>query len=112
MLSRVHTVLWVGVAVVLSLCGGLALYEWYRVGIEANPQVIARYPFGSEGSAAGVSAYSSASAYARNALQTWVFAFGLLGIVLFAAQRKSTKLLFVSYAVFGLAYIGRVAGAL
>ena len=111
-MTRVFTVVWVLLAFALLFVGSLSFYEWYQVGIAAKPEVIAQYPFGSEGPVAGDAIYASASAYARKALHTGLFALPALCVVLVIGRAKSPRLLAVCYAVVIVAYAGRATGAL
>ena len=48
----------------------LSLYEWWTIGVLADPAVIAEYHFGSEAMMGeGGAHYASAALYARTALQ-------------------------------------------
>jgi len=109
---RAHLAFAVALAVYLLLGGGLSLLEWYRVAVVASPEVLAQYPFGSEGPVAGNASYASASAYGRSALRTWLFSFALLGVVLVATRQKSGVLLAGCYVLFVLAWFGRATSVL
>lgn len=111
-MSQPHKILGLLLACGLVLIGLLNFYEWYRVGVVASPEVLAQYPFGAEGPPAAYPAYASASAYASDALHTWLFAVVLLLVLVIGVVARSSKLLFGCYAVFLLAIAGRAAGAL
>lgn len=110
--TALHRLLWLLLACYLLLAGSLSFYEWYRVGVIASPEVLSQYPFGAEGPAAGDPAYANALAYARRALQTWLFAALVFAVLVLGARKRSAKVLFACYAVVLLAVGGRAAGAL
>jgi hypothetical protein len=52
-----------------AIYGAISLWEWWSIGVVADPATIAGYHFGSESMVAhGGAKYSSAAAYARSSL--------------------------------------------
>ena len=73
--------------------------EWYRVGVEANPAVIADYHFGSEAMLnRGGSAYAAPEAYASSCLLGLAAGIPILGLFAVAWWRRSLSLTVSAYA--------------
>ena len=111
-MSHKYIILFILVGFWLALLGTITLYEWVRVGWVANPEVLAQYPFGAEGPVAGNPAYASAEAYAHNALQTLLIAFGLLGVLVIAVRREWPMLAWLACALAVAVAVARFSNAL
>ncbi len=88
----------------LALLTFIAWYEWYRIGVVADPDVIAGYYFGSEAMIGhGGKHYASAAMYARSALFSGFFLTPVLAAFLVAEIKGERKYTLASYVLFGFA---------
>jgi hypothetical protein len=84
----------------------IGIGEWCRVGVVANPNDIAHYPFSSEGPVAGVWYYQKPELYASHSLVTALLMVpALVGLVI-AVRRRTTASIVVAY---GLILLGIIA---
>lgn len=79
----------------LGVFTGIALYEWWVVGVNGDPEVLSQYPFGAE----GFPQYSSPQTYARHQLMGAFMAIALSAVFIAAWFRKSGVVLGGAYAI-------------
>ena len=82
------------------------LSEWYSVGVEADPETIKNYYFGSETMVGhGGWGYKSAELYARSALIQGLVAVAITTIFVVAAIRRHAVLIWSGYSLLILAIV-------
>jgi hypothetical protein len=84
---------WLVLVLYFALFSLVLLREWYVVGYVADPAILATYPFGSEGPAAGARNYANAEIYARTAALNGLASTTLLLMALVAGWCRSRRLL-------------------
>jgi hypothetical protein len=82
-------------ALLLGAFTGMALYEWWVVGVAGDPEVLSQYPFGTE----GFPQYSSPQKYATYQLVGAAVAIALSAVFIGAWFRRSGVILAGAYAI-------------
>jgi len=84
---------WVALLICLALYTLLLLREWYVVGVVADPSVLSKYPFASEGPAASARNYASAETYSRTAALHGLASTAFMLMTVIAGWRRSKVML-------------------
>ncbi|HEX9950820.1 MAG TPA: hypothetical protein VGB53_03560 [Rubricoccaceae bacterium] len=85
---------------IVLLFGALCLSEWYKIGIEANPETIEGYHFGAEVMIEnGGEKYRSAETYASASLTRGLLALGVAVVFSVAVARRNGAVALAGYAL-------------
>jgi uncharacterized membrane protein len=90
-------------AILLLVTNG---YEWWSIGLAANPVAVASYPFGSEEAMGeGGEYYANAQYYAR-AMLIWTVALAaIVAVFIWAVLRRQLDAALAAYVLLGMLFV-------
>ena len=88
---------WLPITILLLLFSSISFYEWWQLGVVADPKIISLYPFGGEGPVAGIWAYESVESYVLLSLISGLTIFCLAISFIIFRKKESAPLFLLMY---------------